>query len=434
MAEYKYLKYTFDEINRGLAAATAVGDLAPSRANALKNQVSNEIIQIDDCSPFEHEMDVKVRGKNLCPETALKTAANGGKIVFYQSQEFSYLDTEHKLTITAETINTSTAYRGIYGLPFTPVADKTYTFSCEIRGSVGTQVAIGWLNVKNSVTLAEEYTTVSRQVTGDRVGNGICFYFKNSVVNGDWMQFRNVQIEEGSTATSYAPYIEDISTVKIKQYGKNLIDIKNPTYKLNAIYEVDSKGAATLTRGDLATGVGGTYVSRAYWEFGNYDDFVGKTFVVSLDITEKSVAKGDILYIVADFNTKTEKIVKTTSFSTAGTYPLSFTIPENTGGWKTLGLRLYCESLGTNESTGEYIKFKDLQLEVGTTATEYEPYIEPIEYSVNVDGVVDGITSQTSVMTLMGDTPGAILDVEYNQDVNKWRNKISTAAIMLGGL
>lgn len=68
-----------------------------------------------------------------------------------------------------------------------------------------------------------------------------------------------------------------------------------------------------------------------------------------------------------------------------------------------------------------YLRFSDLQIELGetATATEYEPYIEPMEYPVNADGTVEGVTSLSPTTTLMTDTEGAVIDVEYNRDLNK---------------
>lgn len=75
-----------------------------------------------------------------------------------------------------------------------------------------------------------------------------------------------------------------------------------------------------------------------------------------------------------------------------------------------------------------------LQLEEGNTITEYEPYIDPSSvkvtrygvdetdnlqtYTPNADGTVDGILSVAPTMTILTDTEGANLEVEYNQDIN----------------
>ena len=158
---------------------------------------------------------------------------------------------------------------------------------------------------------------------------------------------------------------------------KNIVDIKNPSHTLNAIYEVGGDGVATLTRGNLSTNsTEKKYASRAYWSFGNYDDFVGKTLTVSVNITEKPEAN-DLIRIYADYKQAgKETDIKTIGVTTTGKKTLTFTVPENTGGWTTLGLYFYCQSLGTSEVVGNYIKFEDLQVEEGSVATDYSPYVE----------------------------------------------------------
>ena len=53
------------------------------------------------------------------------------------------------------------------------------------------------------------------------------------------------------------------------------------------------------------------------------------------------------------------------------------------------------------------------QLEIGTTATEYEPYITPTEYTPTADGTVNGVTSLYPNTILITDTDGVIIDCEY---------------------
>lgn len=53
------------------------------------------------------------------------------------------------------------------------------------------------------------------------------------------------------------------------------------------------------------------------------------------------------------------------------------------------------------------------QLEVGFK-TEYEPCVEPVTYN----GTVDSVTSLYPTTTLLTDTDGATIDVEYNRDAN----------------
>ena len=65
--------------------------------------------------------------------------------------------------------------------------------------------------------------------------------------------------------------------------------------------------------------------------------------------------------------------------------------------------------------------------------SEYEPYKEPITYTPNTDGTVEGITSLYPVTTLLTDTAGVIVDCEYNRDLNKAFEELTNAIISLGG-
>ena len=73
------------------------------------------------------------------------------------------------------------------------------------------------------------------------------------------------------------------------------------------------------------------------------------------------------------------------------------------------------------------------QIEIGNAPTQYEPYIAPVEYPVNSDGSVDGVRSTYPSMTMMTDTAGAVVECNYNRDLNKAFEKITQAIISLGG-
>lgn len=85
-----------------------------------------------------------------------------------------------------------------------------------------------------------------------------------------------------------------------------------------------------------------------------------------------------------------------------------------------------------NSQSGS-MTWEKIQAEVGDTATDYEPYIEPVEYSVSEDGTTDGVTSFYPVTTLMTDTEGAVIDCTYNKDINKAFEELYRAIISLGG-
>ena len=84
------------------------------------------------------------------------------------------------------------------------------------------------------------------------------------------------------------------------------------------------------------------------------------------------------------------------------------------------------------------------QLEIGTTATEFAPHVPDIsavkvivngnEYSVNGDGTVNGVVkSEYPITTITTDTEGAIVECEYNRDINKAFAEVYSAFVAMGG-
>lgn len=101
------------------------------------------------------------------------------------------------------------------------------------------------------------------------------------------------------------------------------------------------------------------------------------------------------------FYTK-EKSPITNIFDT-GSFAETFTTPSN-----CYYVSVTCKDECINE----------LQLELGTTATEYEPY-KGKTYPVNADGTVDNVTSLYPTTTLICNTEGVLIEAEYNRDANK---------------
>ena len=66
------------------------------------------------------------------------------------------------------------------------------------------------------------------------------------------------------------------------------------------------------------------------------------------------------------------------------------------------------------------------QVEIGDSATEYERPQEHIEYIPTANGEVIDVKSISPTMTLIADTPDAILNVEYNRDATAVINDLLT--------
>ena len=91
----------------------------------------------------------------------------------------------------------------------------------------------------------------------------------------------------------------------------------------------------------------------------------------------------------------------------------------------------YCNIKGTFTVTRGYLylaisgsaskvieMLETMQIEVGTTETEHEPFVKIETYPINADGTVEGVTSLYPTTTLVSDTEGIVLGVEYNRDIN----------------
>ena len=85
----------------------------------------------------------------------------------------------------------------------------------------------------------------------------------------------------------------------------------------------------------------------------------------------------------------------------------------------------------STEPEGAYIKLKNLQFEIGSEATAYEPYCGET-FTPNPDGSVSGVTSVYPTMTLTTDKSNVTIDCEYNRDTNVVIQDILSAIQFLG--
>ena len=85
--------------------------------------------------------------------------------------------------------------------------------------------------------------------------------------------------------------------------------------------------------------------------------------------------------------------------------------------WFTKGFKEY-KFLCRGNSGGYTGTLTNVQLEIGSTVTDYEPY-SCTEHTANSDGTVEGIKSLYPNMTLLTDTEGVIVTAEYIKDIDK---------------
>ena len=168
--------------------------------------------------------------------------------------------------------------------------------------------------------------------------------------------------------------VPDLTAVKVSRYGKNLFD-KNST--------IDGYEITNVVEGKISV---------------NKDWFVTDYILVVERYTYKVSGKDSGSSVL--FYDKDKKFL---GYSAGGGNNI-FAVIKN-------ACYVVLNGLLTQKET--------FQLELGSTATDYEPYKECAEYTPNADGTVNGVTSLYPNTTLMTDTEGVIIDCEYNRDINK---------------
>ena len=223
----------------------------------------------------------------------------------------------------------------------------------------------------NAAASGEHITTT---LTADLVSVSLVIRCVASAA-GDTVTFDNVklQLEKGSTATTYTPYISDFSTVNVTRCGKNLFD-KSVVY---ADY----------------IGLSGGY---RYFKY-----FIGVGSAVTVSITEKPTVPNTDGYLYV--------------------YPSDNPKPGSNAKWLAHQSVIYfCSKTQTVTSTDGYVCIvltgdaytyytPQIQIELGTTATTYEPY-NGTTYTPTISGEVSNITNLYPNTTLLTNNAGAVFE------------------------
>lgn len=201
--------------------------------------------------------EINIKGKNLVD------AENANWVVSYVTVS----EADGVFHMTAESGKTARATLPITGL----IVGVTYTISCEVRATTvadsGANTYVRLRELSNGGTWLDNGVTVS--VSSDFVKKTITytpttitspylwFYLSTSTANTSNVDIyvRNIQVEVGSTATTYEPY--QVQSYEIN-LGKNLLDMTDGTYTHA------QGGVATVSNGKITlsgTTVGTSFIS-----------------------------------------------------------------------------------------------------------------------------------------------------------------------------
>ena len=379
-----------------------VENLQNQCSNALKGSVNGEVISITDVSPVEHNLGINVSTKNY---------ANLSQSPFYSFRANIIEQTND--TIKLETTVNGAKWTGAwYELPESLIG-KTLTLSgtweMSNPNSQGA-LRIQWLSDANtplgamlcytSQSGAVKTFTVSEKPEGATKLALIVYAVADSTnaVAGDTITYKNIQLEKGTTATPYTPFV-DVSTATLSTTGKNLF---------GGEFEI----------GGIASN-GQNYNNPAQIR-SNYINISCADYVLSqLDSTYK---------VSAVFFYDANETMIYVSFATVTTISNTRIV-----GAKYARFRI-ARVDGAEITDEDLIKVKSaFQFEIGKAVTEYEPYIEPASYPISADGTVEDVKSIYPNTTLLTDTQGVLIECEYNKDINKVIENLTNAIISLGG-
>lgn len=357
-------------------------------ANALKGSKSGSAIVIDDVSPVEHELSVKLENKNLLISPFANTQITTSGITFIPNDDG---------TVTLNGVNDGTSYSRL-----------NYQFYKKLILPLGTYS----LHSSNDVC---KFTIQIKQTNGSyRYGaNGTFYINEGETIVGMWVQvskgettvFENTvvypQLEFGTEATPYIPYIADFSNVEVKKIGKNLLDIKNADIINGYVASSDKISISNATR-----------------------SIVLKCLPNTTYTSSKSLGTRFDMAYTAEYPKQDTLCVKGTK-NNSGVVTIT---TDNTA--KYLVIYYYHGNYDTDISAEDILN--TVQLEFGSTTSEYEP-CQAQTVNANADGTVEGLTSLSPNMTILTNTDGVIITTDYNRDINKAFAELEQVIISLGG-
>ncbi len=214
----------------------------------------------------------------------------------------------------------------------------TYTYS------VGSEESATYLRYKYSGQAWSDYVTIRDNGRTQTYQNDveIAIYSGSSGNNVENMLGRNIQVEKGNTATPYEPY----NSNSIQVPGKNLFDVNTMLVENKAVR------AGTVSADKPL----GSEMDNNNWNCTDYISVLpDTTYTYTIPRSTNAAAAGTVFYSDKSVDGAISGITQGSSLTR------TFTTPPN------------CRYVRFSWQRGNG---NDVQLELGSTATPYEPYTE----------------------------------------------------------
>lgn len=332
------------------------------------------IVQLEYPNDTPKTLNAKLGSKNLIPPIG-DTPYYSGNITGGKPYVPSNTNTISSLT----NINVS-AFRGVYTVKKLEEG-KTYTLSLNgLVNNCATKalfLTVGFRSSEDTVfgtTDTSSYKSSGSNATSLTFtvpsGKPYCLigFYNYPTTTGDTISLNAMQLELGTVATDYTPYISDFSTINVTRYGKNFFD-KDIAY---ADYD----------------NVGGGYKGLNY--------YVGIGTTVTISLTETPTTGKGYMYVRPTISpgAGTQSWL---AHSTVEALCIKQQTVVSTDGYISICM-----------STEAYNTFVEkIQIELGSAATEYEPY-QGQTYTPTATGEVTGITNLYPLTNLLTDNTGVL--------------------------
>ncbi len=409
---------------------------ANNLSNALKGSKMGGVVSLYDVSSLPHSVNVQLKNTDGLPcITGAQTIIEEVKIGTNDSGAYNWSDAAPNYIFTFPFQN-----EGVNNLKVTgSFSDKVY-----IAPIIDGQIAVGeneevhWIwNTpgENTLLFTAEYTIV------DGVLNYLIIYDWGFTVEGPQDRYETI-LGENQKITGFAVKVdnpdkawisfsaeaENYKDVPVKVCGKNLFD-KSKTL-INGIKdetEIGVKAAKIIEHDDLVRCLKPNVEYTLSYE------------VECLSIPENATLREQAVGLT--MRVKGGGIVvpvkyKKLQVGDVLNYISTFTLTEEQYNSGELEILAYGNEYIDNE-TGVYVRpkiiIRNIQIESGAKATEFEQYVEMTTYIVN-PGEVLSVPSIYPSMTLFSKIEGVNIDVEYSMDINKSFKALKNAVVLLGGI
>ena len=393
----------------------------------MNAKASGTAISVNDVNAVEHNVGCKLRSKNLFDASLIRRESSNGMSVEYEGDGIFHL---YGTCATASAFQLGLCQTDIpveigsyYTISATLIEGSTdRNFCCFFSNSDDIPTTVNWINVVIDPDFVVGNTKHTVDITNKAFINKYWVYIFGGGNVGDAIDCRvRVQLEKGNVSTAYTPYINDFSGIAVSRYGKNLF-ISNKIDGINTgKYGTTNDWGYNIkidTDGDdiLVSSKTGLFYQV---KFRGLELELGQTYTIS--IAEEPSHENSWGWCI-------EYADGTSYPNSDGNYKTSLTFTPNKE-IKFIAFRFGWAS----EALENPIRLVKPQIELGTTATAHEPYIEPTTYTANADGIVEGITSISPNTTLLTNNNGVVINANYLRDIDTYIDNLITDVALSGG-